>query len=293
MSLYKCECGKEFDAAQRFNGHKSHCKIHLGSVGKLESYGDRQARASATGRKAYNTQLKAYKQQLLDLWIAEQHKCERCGKIMVEKFGSGRFCSRACANSHDYSEETRNKTSASLVALHKANTSVDHKVMVNKNRANYESSPQKCSICGNILPYEKRFRKTCSDECLRIALANAGKISAGIIGKRSKNEIAFCSLCEQYLGKDAVLHNEAMFNGWDADIIIPKYKVAILWNGPWHYRQITKDHSLAQVQIRDKIKLDQIELCGFIPYIIKDNSKFNLNKVNLEFNKFIEYLNKL
>ena len=28
-------------------------------------------------------------------------------------------------------------------------------------------------------------------------------------------------------------------------------------------------------------------------YIIKDNSKFNLNKVNLEFNKFIEYLNKL
>jgi len=25
---YKCECGKEFDNSQAFNGHKSHCKIH-------------------------------------------------------------------------------------------------------------------------------------------------------------------------------------------------------------------------------------------------------------------------
>lgn len=27
--MYKCECGKEFENAQSFNGHKSHCKIHL------------------------------------------------------------------------------------------------------------------------------------------------------------------------------------------------------------------------------------------------------------------------
>ena len=38
MKIYKCECGKEFDNLQRFNGHKCHCLIHLKSVNKLESF---------------------------------------------------------------------------------------------------------------------------------------------------------------------------------------------------------------------------------------------------------------
>ena len=35
--------------------------------------------------------------------------CEKCGKIVEdsEKFGSGRFCSRSCANGHKHSEETK------------------------------------------------------------------------------------------------------------------------------------------------------------------------------------------
>lgn len=33
--IYRCECGKEFDYYQSFNGHKSHCKIHFEAVGKL------------------------------------------------------------------------------------------------------------------------------------------------------------------------------------------------------------------------------------------------------------------
>lgn len=49
-----------------------------------------------------------------------------------------------------------------------------------------------------------------------------------------------------------------MFNGWDADIIIPNIKVAVLWNGKWHYEQIKKGHSVKQVQNRDKIKLKEI-----------------------------------
>ena len=32
--IYRCECGKEFDYYQSFNGHKSHCKIHFKAVGK-------------------------------------------------------------------------------------------------------------------------------------------------------------------------------------------------------------------------------------------------------------------
>ena len=104
----------------------------------------------------------------------------------------------------------------------------------------------------------------------------------------SKNEIAFCELCENYFGKENVLHNEPMFNGWDADIIIPEHKLAILWNGPWHYRKITAKHSLEQVQTRDRLKQVEIANCGYTCYIIKDiKGNADLNKVNAEFNAFL------
>ena len=81
-----------------------------------------------------------------------------------------------------------------------------------------------------------------------------------------------------------------MFNGWDADIIIPEYRLAILWNGPWHYRKITAEHSLEQVQNRDRLKIAEITAHGFIPYIIKDLSKANKNKVLTEFDLLLKYL---
>lgn len=39
------------------------------------------------------------------------YKCEKCGKEVTEKYGSGRFCSRQCANSRTFSEESRAKKS--------------------------------------------------------------------------------------------------------------------------------------------------------------------------------------
>ena len=43
--------------------------------------------------------------------------CERCGKTVAdnEKFGSGRFCSRACANTRERSEETKEKIRAGVL----------------------------------------------------------------------------------------------------------------------------------------------------------------------------------
>ena len=46
---------------------------------------------------------------------------------------------------------------------------------------------------------------------------------------------------------------------WDADIIIHDYKIAILWNGAWHYKQISKNSSLIQIQNRDVIKINEIK----------------------------------
>ena len=78
-----------------------------------------------------------------------------------------------------------------------------------------------------------------------------------------------------------------MFEGWDADVIIPSIKVAILWNGPWHYKQISKTSSLLQIQNRDKLKLAAILRCGYVAYVIKDMGRYNPKFVELEFRKFV------
>ena len=52
-------------------------------------------------------------------------------------------------------------------------------------------------------------------------------------------------------------------------------------------------HSLEQVQNRDRIKIKEIKKAGYIPYIIKDMGSYDINKVNEEFTKFIEYTYKL
>lgn len=88
-----------------------------------------------------------------------------------------------------------------------------------------------------------------------------------------------------------VTTNDPIFNGWDADIIIKDIKVAILWNGVWHYKKVTKDHSVSQVQNRDKIKINEIKKYGYTPYIIRDDGKFNEEKVNMEWNLFLNSFN--
>lgn len=40
--------------------------------------------------------------------------CEKCGKEVFDNYGSGRFCSRSCANTRIHSDETKNKIRESL-----------------------------------------------------------------------------------------------------------------------------------------------------------------------------------
>ena len=282
---YICECGAEFEHPQKFNGHKGHCKVHLAAVGKLDVYVDRQARASATGRAANNAKRAQKKQQVLIDWLTTDPKCSRCGVLMTEKFGSGKFCSRACANAREHSVETKQRIRQGVAGQAQSKHL--------EAKQTYLLNPNYCTICGKVLSYKMRFRSTCCEECLHKATSAAGRYAATKVEKRSKNEIAFCILCENYFGIENVLHNEPIFNGWDADIILLDYRVAILWNGPWHYRKVTEQHSLEQVQTRDKIKVSEIIKAGFTPYIIEDAAKKSKNSLEIqeEFVKLLNFLN--
>lgn len=111
INQFKCECGKEFTNPQSFNGHKSNCHVHiLTKYPSVEEYYKNKKPLSNNGA------IKSH-QKKLDRearWISEKHTCEKCGKIMTEKFGSGRFCSRACANSRNHSLETISKIKTSI-----------------------------------------------------------------------------------------------------------------------------------------------------------------------------------
>ena len=206
-------------------------------------------------------------------------KCKTCGKDHDGTFGTGKYCSRSCANTRTHSKETKEKIGKSLI---KKST------YVIKN----------CEQCGK--PWKslrRRNRRFCSPSCSTTWVnlntnrsINAGRKSAEVQKetRRSKNEKLFAELCEKEF--ENVLTNEPMFNGWDADVILTEEKVAVLWNGPWHYKKITEAHSVKQVQNRDKIKIKEIKNSGFIPYTIKDMGKFNEPFVKKEFEKFKQYM---
>lgn len=217
----------------------------------------------------------------------------KCTDSQFEKGAYTKYCTVGCRNSHHHSDETKEKISQSLrnnhQSLHskhdvcKLNCICCGKLLSIKNRSGY------CINC--IRTHNKEFRDQypLSDETKSKLSAGGRKgVATRTKTRRSKNEIAFCNLCEQYFSN--VEHNVPIFNGWDADVIIHDIKYAVLWNGKWHYEKITANHSVEQVQNRDRIKINEIIKCGYTPYIIKDVGKHKESFVREEFDKFIKLI---
>lgn len=96
-------------------------------------------------------------------------KCERCGIEHDGSFGSGRYCSRACANSRGTrTKEVREKISNSL------------KGTVSWNKGNKQRVRKVCKHCGSVFEdTPKGSRKFCSKSC-----ANKGQDRYGQGGYR-------------------------------------------------------------------------------------------------------------
>ena len=201
--------------------------------------------------------------------------CERCGIEHNGLVGSGRFCSRSCANSRERSDDVKAKVSARLMGR------VTGKAYAGENT---------CQHCKSLFTVDSRTKpnKYCSSSCANAARAAHGRVnglkSASITHRRSKNEILFAKLCADHFGD--VITNEPIFNGWDADVILPQFKVAVMWNGPWHYKKLTEKHSLSQVQNRDRIKLKEIENMGYYSYVIRDDGSYSEKFVRDQFEIF-------
>lgn len=298
MGDYKCNyCDKSFETRQQLGGHSTMCKLHP---------------------KYKPNRQKTYKKTF-------KFKCEKCDtpyelELTDHIFEIGKYrknCSRKCANSKSHSKETKEKISNSVAAYFERTSGVrpktKHKLKKQKIVCN-TSIIIKCKQCNGLIEtrfsnkHNKPIKTFCDNKCsgkynfnlstppierLREYGRLGGIKSAQIQSetRRSKNEIHFANLCKKRF--KTVLTNEPMFNGWDADVILPNEKIAILWNGKWHYEKITEEHSVKQVQNRDKIKIKEIKKLGYIPYIIKDMGKVNPEFVKGEFDKFIRTLTQL
>ena len=285
---YKCICGRTFDKPNSFNGHKSHCKEHqIAKHGSLEFYKQVKTQKNEKIAKTALHNAEINRNTDNERWVSEQHHCEACGKIMTEKYGSGRFCCKSCANRRVVTDQIKQRMSDSVKVLSKAAGELRHKNSVDL----YDQNPNKCVICGCILDYDSRNHKVCDNpNCKHECLSRNGRKSVYIQGdsRRSKSEVYFYELCKNYF-KD-VEHNIPIFDGWDADIIIHDIKYAILWNGIWHYKKIKNNQSLEQIQNRDSIKIAKIIEYGYTPYIIKQSGTFNENFIEEKFNELVSLL---
>jgi len=218
--------------------------------------------------------------------------CETCDSKHDGKYGSGRFCSTHCARSF---------------ATKKKRKEINEKVRKTLEGSGNPDVTLICVVCQKefIRSFSKRYQKACSRSCgtrwsihpdnpkkdeIHEARSKAARKRIQLQGntRRSKNEMAFYDLCKEKW--EDSLSNEPMFNGWDADVVIPSKKVAVLWNGIWHYKKVTKKHSLVQVQNRDAYKMKQIKEAGYICYVVKDLGKFDKEFVQNQFDIFVDWL---
>lgn len=227
--------------------------------------------------------------------------CKNCSKAIDFNLKKNNFCNHSCSAS--FNNKKRIERGFTIKGKLKKKTcikcNIEFEVLAGSSKkvCSLCSIPEQvlydleCSICNK--KFKNRIkRKTCGKECREKAYIYAGskggKKSVTVQKRRSKNEIYFYELCkDRFINVD---HNVSMFNGWDADVIVHDNKIAVLWNGVWHYKKVTESHSLDQVRNRDKIKLLEIKKCGFIPYVIKDMGIYNKQFVEEQFNLFLETL---
>jgi hypothetical protein len=244
-NLVSCiECQKQF-TSNGLNRHACYSNYHISGTKKYQLF----CSCVICHREVSVQNLKAHSGKH-DRQVTKE--CRECKSLITDYHKN--FCNHSCA------AKFHNKKRISDQTL----KNYPKKRRVHKKTVCLVSW---CVICTSVI--KNSNKKTCSDKCLSARFSLAGKKSAATIVRRSKDEILLFELCSNYFR--SVRHNEQLSNGWDADIIIDDINAAVLWNGPWHYKQMPhNNHSLKQVQNRDKIKVQTLKDAGWNVLIFED-----------------------
>lgn len=256
--LCSCTICKEIKSSKGINSHfnAAHTEIGKNNIKKAGILG------SNLGAKNTAIKFQKIRNDKISEYDSNPNYCSCCKNKLEYDKRNNKFCSSSCSakitnKKRIVSEESNKKRSESLSGRKHEHCKIEFKI---------------CKFCNQNFIWKQKISKSkqwCSDECISAGRSLLANNNPGLGTKRSKHEILLFDLCKNYFNK--VSNNEKIFNGWDADILIHDLKYAILWNGPWHYREMNfGNHSLKQVQNRDKIKINEIKKAGWIPIIFED-----------------------
>lgn len=229
------------------------------------------------------------------LWQSGIFKCEKCGSVMTTKYKSGRFCSEKCCHSRILSEESKKKQSISLrKTMHSKEyeeaNKARHKNVVDSHKKEYFENPSRCTVCGNILPYDKRYLKTCSEQCLikRYKTRTRWNIHRN---QTSFAEKFFMEVLEnnniEYIHEHPVKKDDGIHCYYlDFLITINSKNIDLEIDGQQH------DYRQNEDAIRDKYLTE----CGFIVYRIKWNdviAEKGKQEMKEKIDLFLDFINSL
>ena len=167
--------------------------------------------------------------------------CKQCGTKFYKtwsKWTLSDFCCQKCARAYSTSskrEEINKKVSEKLKSFHdtisleefrekflknkRQNRRCKDGVMTSdENKNHYYSSPKICPICNNIIPYERRARKTCSKECGGKAIVQT-KLDKGYYDDPNRHFVT--SKCGYYKGIYCGSTYELVYTIYNLDHNIP------------------------------------------------------------------------
>lgn len=233
------------------------------------------------------------------LWQSGVFKCEKCGKVMTTKYKSGRFCSEHCSRSHILSEESKKKQSTSLRKTmcspeykkkYKKKSKEHYKNIVDNHKKEYFENPNRCTVCGKILPYDKRYHKTCSEQCLSISQKTRVRWNIHR-NQTSFAEKFFMEVLEnnniEYIHEHPVKKDDGIHCYYlDFLITINGKNIDLEIDGQQH------DYRKDEDAIRDKYLTE----CGFIVYRIKWNdviAEKGKQEMKEKIDLFLDFINAL
>lgn len=257
--MYKCnECDKSYVSVYGLNSHSRVHKPGYVNAGYVAGAGAFQREEVSKRKLEYDK---------------APDTCKRCdSRLTYEQHKEGNeFCNRSCAAK--YNNNIRSETNPRPpLSTKQRSKSIRIAQCAQCSKEFAHISKKKFCSCTCKSAHRQLHPRVITAEMRERFRAGGLKSAASQSGtRRSANEIRFAELCTQHFL--TVTTNDPIFNGWDADVVIHDIKVAVLWNGLWHYKKITKAHSVEQVQNRDRIKTEEIKRAGYTPYIIRDMSR--------------------
>lgn len=293
---YKCRyCGKICKNQNSLRNHERLCKLN---PNHQEHTGFKYGWSKGLNKNT-NESLKKTGEKLRSKYLKVfiPYCCEKCGKLVEHKYGSGRFCSRQCANSRRHTDEQKEKISKGVIK---------HCKEINKNIASEEKV---CPICGSIY-YTNN--KTCSKKCGQKYRIQKGvseetkKKLSQAVQKRIKNGTHkgwttrnIESYAESFFKK--VLENNNI--SYEFNKPIEKNKLGIQENGCYFLdfalpNKIDleidgKQHKLEDRRAHDKIRDERLTNNGWKVYRIEWKSLPKNNEyIKNEIDKFLEWYKK-